>query len=472
MKARRFGCILEIRKKQVSDILGISIPFDILGIVEDVQYVKEQYLFVVRKGKNYDSFEDIEKALSLNAIVVHENMNEKRGFFIQDLSLKIHLIMKEFYKNISEHFKIIGVCGTNGKSSVVMYLYEMMKEKRRMKIGTHFIESDAFKWHSDNTTPSEITLMHLFQLAFESDIEYVFMEVSSHAIDQKRINYIEFDYIIYTNIDRDHLDYHKTLIHYRYTKYKLMQHMKAKGIVIANRDELYYQELKQICTHPLITYGIKASHFQICDLMLSRNESSFYVNRFYFHTRLLSKLNVYNLSACIALFRMMKISYHDIYKKILPLTSMEGRLEIVYDREFSVIVDYAHSAKAFYEVLRFLSSLEYHRFILVVGCGGDREKQKRSEIGYYSSSFCDICIFTEDNSRYESVYEIMEDMCLRVRGKAHLISERQKAIEYAIKIAEKDDIILVSGKGNEQFLEHEGKRIPFNDKNTILKILE
>lgn len=463
---------MEIKSEIASEVLGIQVEFDIKGIVEDVQYVKSQYLFIVRKGRNYNSFNDIEKALSLGALVVHENMQEKKGCFISELNRKVQTLMQYFYEGIENSFVIVGVCGTNGKSSVTSYLYELMSEYKCLKIGTHFIESSDFKWCNENTTPSEVTLMHLFHLALVSKIRYVFMEVSSHAIDLQRIRYLKFDYIIYTNIDRDHLDYHKTLIHYRYTKYKLVNNLKEKGIVIANRDELYYQELKQLCAYPIITYGQKASHFQICDINLSHHETSFYVNRFYFHTRLLSKVNVYNLSACIALCRMMKISYHEIYKKILNLTSLEGRLEVIYDQDFSVFIDYAHSSKALYEVLRFLSILDHHRLILVVGCGGEREKQKRSEVGYYAASFCDVCIFTEDNSRYESVYQIMEDMSLRVKDNAYLIGNREKAIEYAVKIAEKNDIILVSGKGNETFLEREGKRIPFNDKEKILKLLE
>jgi len=461
-----------MQARQVSEILGISIDRNIKGIVEDIRYVEEDYLFIVRKGRNYDVFKDIDEALLKGAIVLHENLQEKRGQFIYNLKHRVHLLLEAFYKNIYTYFKIVGVCGTNGKSSVVMYLYEMMKEYRCMKIGTHFIESCAFEWENNNTTPSEITLLHMLHLAKKHHIEYIFMEVSSHAIDEKRVSLLRFDAIIYTNIDRDHLDYHKTLLHYHQTKFKLMNYLKKNGFVIANCDESYFSKLKKVCKHPLITYGQKAAHFQIADINLSYQRSSFCINRFYFHMHLLSMMNVYNVSACISLLRMWQISYYTLYKKVLNLNSMAGRLEVVYDRDFTVIVDYAHTSKAFYEVLHFLSSMKKNRLIVVVGCGGEREKQKRSEIGYYASHYCDICIFSEDNSRYESVDMIMKDMSLRVKEKAIMIREREKAIEYAIKIATNDDIILVSGKGDEQFLSRNGEKIPFNDKSKILELLE
>lgn len=427
---------------------------------------------MVRKGKNYNAFLDIEKALEMGAIVLHEDKNEKRGIYVFNLMKKLHDLMEVFYKDISDQFTIVGVCGTSGKSSVVSYLYEMMKHEPCMKIGTHFIESMVFTFEHENTTPNEIALMHLFHLALENKIKYIFMEVSSHAIDLNRIAYIHFDTIIYTNIERDHLDYHKSVMHYRYTKYKLMKYLKGNGFVIANKDALYFNEMKDLCKSLLISYGQKAAHFHMGDLSLSIEGSSFYVNRFYFRTSLLSEVNIYNLCACIALFRMWKISYYDIYKRILNLKGNEGRLEIIYKKDFTVMVDYAHNSHSFYEIIRFLSTLKYHRLILVVGCGGEREKEKRSEIGYYASNFCDICIFCEDNSRYENVDEIMKEMSIRVQKEAILIADREKAIEYAIKMAENNDIILVSGKGDEQFLLREGKKIPFNDKQKILEILE
>lgn len=465
---------MEIKGKDISNILGIPYPEErsITSIVENIVYVQKDSLFVVRKGSSYDSFLDIDKALTKQALVVHENKDENRGYYIEGLEEKIEVLLAMFYEGISNYFKLIGVCGTNGKSSVVSYLYDSLQEEKRIKIGTHFITCDAFVYENENTTPSKITLMHILHLAYLHQIRYVLMEVSSHAIDQKRISLLSFDYIIYTNIERDHIDYHKTLQHYRYTKYKLAHSLKETGIVIANKDELYYQELKKVCHYPIITYGLQDAHFQIKDMQLKSNESTFFVNRYFFRMHLIGKINVYNVTAIIALLRLLAISYYSIYQKVFALRCLEGRLEVMQSHPYTLIVDYAHSAKAFYEVVSFLASLTHNRLIVVVGCGGEREKEKRAEIGYYADCFCDIIIFTEDNSRREDVYEIMQQMQERVEKEVVQIPIREQAIQYALKIAENNDIILVSGKGNENTLIRNEEVIPYNDKETIKMILE
>lgn len=473
MREKRCGYTLLIKYKKIKDIidLGLNDEDIIKGIVEDVQFVEKDMLFLARKGKSYNGFEDVDEAINKKAIVIHEDPLFLKGHYIQDLHLKLHELLDVFYANEHYPFKIIGVCGSNGKSSVVSCLYQMLNDYRCMRIGTHLIESRMTKYNSMNTTPNIITLMHALQIAKQEKIQYVIMEVSSHAIDQKRIQYLTFDYLIYTNIARDHLDYHKTLIHYRYTKYKLMKYLKPNGYVIVNKDELYYQELKKMCKHTIITYGCDCAHFQISDIQLSLSGSSFYINRFYYHTKLLSKVNIYNLSAVVALLRLLGVSYYSIYKRMLQVTSSEGRLQLIYDKDLYVFLDYAHTANAMCEVLNFFKQNCLHQLIIVVGCGGNREKEKREEVGYYASYFCDYCIFTEDNSRDEDVKDIMQDMKKRASDNVKCIADRKEALEYAVNIAQKDDIILVSGKGNEKTLTRKEEEIHFDDREVLLAIL-
>lgn len=473
MKEKRCGYTLQIKYKKIKDIIELNLDDDFIirGFVEDIQFVKKDMLFLARKGSIYNGFNDVDVALKKDAIVIHEDVNFQKGYFIKDLHLKIQKLLDVFYKDANYSFKLIGVCGSNGKSSVVSCLYQMLNDYRCMRIGTHIIESRMSKYDSMNTTPNIITLMHALQIAKQEKIQYVIMEVSSHAIDQDRIKYLSFDYLIYTNIARDHLDYHKTLIHYRYTKYKLMKYLTFNGYVIANKDELYYQELKELCKHTLITYGCNNAHFQISDIQLSLVGSSFYINRFYYHTNLLSKVNIYNLSAVVAMLRLLGISYYSIYKRMLNVISKEGRLQLIYDNDIYVYLDYAHTANAMYEVLKFFKQQCINRLIIVVGCGGNREKKKREEVGYYASYFCDYCIFTEDNSRNEDVQDIIKDMKKRAKNNVKCIAERKEALEYAVNIAQKDDIILVSGKGNEKTLTRKDGEIRFDDKEVLLTIL-
>lgn len=463
-----------IKTKEIEKILDIKLEnTSIDGIVEDVLQVKENYIFIARKGKNYNSLKDIQRAIQLNAIVLHEEKNIKEGYYIEGLKEKVEKMLSLFYENITFPFKLIGVCGTNGKSSVVYDLYTMLNQDYNvMRIGSGIIETKTMKMINHNTTPSVITLMNICKIAEEEKVDMLVMEVSSQAIDTNRIQFLKFDYIIYTNIERDHLDYHKTVLHYRYTKYKLIKYLKESGIVIANKDEVYFNELKEMCNNPLISYGFECSHFQIEQMQLSMKNSSFYINQNYFHSSLLGKVNVYNISACIALMRFLKYSYKKIQDRIMLLKSMEGRMEIVYRKNFIVMVDYAHSAKAFYEVADFLNQFTFHKKIVVVGCGGEREVKKREEIGYYASYFFDECIFCEDNSRNEEIENIFHDMSKKIVKEVTYIIDRKEAIQHALNIVEKNDIILVSGKGNEEFL-HKGNEIfAFNDKKTVRKLLE
>lgn len=464
---------MRIKYKQLKAILPLPLDdeFIITGFVENIRFVKKHMLFIARNGKQYNGFQDVEEASQKQAIVIHEDKNYQKGYYIEHLTARLPQLLDILYNDMHYPFKLIGVCGSNGKSSVVSCLYQMLYEYRCMRIGTHFIESRESYYDSMNTTPDIITLMHALQIAKKEQVQYVIMEVSSHAIDQKRIRYLQFDYLIYTNIARDHLDYHKTLIHYRYTKYKLMQYVKECGSIIVNKDELYYGEIKRMSKHPLITYGQEASHFQISDIQLSLSGSSFYVNRFYFHTSLLATVNIYNISAAIALLRLLGISYYSIYKRVLSIKAKEGRLQQIYDQQLYVYLDYAHTAKAMYEILSFFKQQRQHRLIIVVGCGGNREKEKRVEVGYYASHFCDFCIFTEDNSRDEKVEDIMQEMKKKTKDNVICIANRKEALEYAVNIAEKNDIILISGKGNEKTLQRKNEMIPFDDKAVLLEIL-
>lgn len=469
---RRFGFILILSAKQVSELLGVTIAIDIKGIVEDVKCVENGYLFIARKGKNYDGLKDVDLAISKGAIVLHENKELQKGYYIYDLNQKIDAVLAAFYQNICDTICIVGVCGSNGKSSVVSFLYEMMEAEKCMCIGTQFVKIANKTIQTQNTTPSKIMLMHYIYKAKLNNLKYVFMEVSSHAISEERISLLRYDAIIYTNIARDHLDYHKTLAHYRHTKYKLVHYLKETGFVIANSDEMYCSYLQKICNKKIYTYGMNSAHFQISDVHLSLERTTFCINRFYYHTHVVSMVNVYNFASCIALLRMFDYSYFAIYKKILNIPCVKGRMEVVYNQKYCVIVDYAHTSKAFLESVTFLSSLKSNRLIVVVGCGGEREKEKREEIGYYASKYGDLCIFTEDNTRTEKIEEIIEAMCKNIQKDVVVIVDREKALEYAIKNAQNDDIILVSGKGDEQYLFRNNDVISFNDKVKILELVE
>lgn len=446
----------------------------ITGICEDLHFFEEGMLYVMRKGNFYNGFQDCEEVIRRKGYPIHEDPHFHHGYYVENLAKKLSALLDVFYQNRHYHFKTVGICGTNGKTTTMMIIEKIVADKYVFSVGTHRVKGTKGTFTIRNTTPNVVTLMNLAEKAEEENCEYFIMEVSSHAIDQKRIRYLRFDYLIYTTISRDHLDYHKSLIHYRFSKYKLTKYLKRDGIVIANADEVYFNELKQIYSGRILSYGYhKAAHFQITDVSLLLDQTSFYINRFYFQSKLIAMMNVYNLSAAIAFGRMRSISYYQLYKTINAISNCQGRMDCIVKEPVQIYIDYAHTSFALQQSLQFFVSVKKQgqNLIVVTGCGGNREKEKRAEIGYYASYYSDCAIFTEDNAREEAIGSILNDMSARVCDNVVCIEQRREALDYALNIAKKNDIILVSGKGDEKTLEKNGTIFPFDDRAVMLSLL-
>lgn len=461
-----------IKYKQIKHIIHLDVDdeYEIKGIVNHHTLMQSQYIFILRKGNNYNPSKHIDELIS-KGIVLHQDTQLQQGYYVDDLIKVCHELLNIYYKDICSTLTLIGVCGTNGKSSVVHFLGECLG-KQAMRIGTGSVMYLDKVMKQENTTPDEISLLHYLDIARIQMLTYVLMEVSSQGIDQHRIDKLLFDYIVYTNISSDHLDYHKTLIHYRYSKYKLLKFMKQQGIVIAQSDALYYRELRHLCQHTLITYGVCSSHFKLSNVSLHAICSTFNINGYTCKVHVLGRENIYNLCACISVLRCLDISYECIINKIATIQSLAGRMQLVVNKHCYIYVDYAHTSYAFYSSMKFFNQIKQARLIVVVGCGGDREKQKRKEIGYYASVLSDICIFSEDNSRSEETKEIIKDMCERVEKEVIIIENREEAIQYAIHQAQKNDIILISGKGNEDIIVRQHQKISYKDEDVIVKLME
>ncbi len=461
-----------IKYRSIKHILTLDLDddYEIQGIVNHHQHMKRHYIYVLRKGEHFDPSIYID-TLCQQGIVLHEDKTLKQGCYVEHLSQVVNSILDVYYRSMPDSLTLIGVCGTNGKSSVAHNIYECLAPNV-MKITTGLVAYQDQEMKQENTTPDEISLLHYLDMAYQANVKYVVMEVSSQGIDQGRVQRVYFDYIVYTNIASDHLDYHKTLLHYRYSKYKLLNKCKSSGKVIACADELYYAELKALCSNQLISYGVCSSHFQIEKVKLEMQGSSFLMNGYTCETQLLGLENIYNMSATIALLRLIQMPYQEIIERLQNITCHPGRMQLIAHDECYVYVDYAHTSYAFYKSMRFFNQIKQARLIVVVGCGGQREIQKRKEIGHYASELSDICIFTEDNSRNEDILNIIEDMCERVVKEVIIIENRQDAIVYAIQKAQKNDIILISGKGNEDTLSKGNQKIKYNDADVIRKVME
>ena len=380
-------------------------------------------------------------------------------------------LIQYYYDDPSSHYFVIGVTGTNAKTSVTIFLKEMLTSFgfRCIRLGTNFHEFDGIIEESRNTTMDMMYNLDVFQ-KYKGKIDCIIMEVSSHAIEENRISFIQFDRIIYTNLSKEHLDYHQTFIHYKYTKFKLRHYLKENGKILLNMDDPYLHELLSLKREAVITYG-KTGHFQIKNIQSNLFETTFMIHDVLFETTLCGKYVGINLCAVLCCLESMGIPLSTCVSNIRSLNRVEGRMEIIKIKERVVIIDYAHTPDALEAVCKFLNQHKTNRLITVFGCGGDRDREKRKTMAKVASQNSDLVIVTEDNNRNESFLRIVEDMCLERFHNVVVIEKRENACTCAFHTSQMHDIILVAGKGNEKFLIANGVKTPYNDK-TFMKSLE
>ncbi len=471
MKEERCGFILA--KMNLNDLfheVGIVCmdSREILGISDDTRDIKKDWLFICYKGSREHKYQYIQEAITKGAVVLCNETVAIQGVYtishVEEIRNKLVEIFYGRYDGC-----LIGITGTNGKSSVTDILKQMleMQGQRVMTIGTGQIVYDHHYVEIQNTTPSMFILAQYLNMAKELDIPFVIMEVSSHGIDQQRIRNLRFDIVVYTNITQDHLDYHITRLHYQYTKYKLRFYLKKHGVVILNHDDIHLHELYRLTNHKCISIGSMQAHFPIRDIVLKDRYSSFNVQGYHFQTQLLSMSNVYNITEAIAVCRHLGVSYEECIQMVQHLKPVEGRLVCLSHKDYTVWIDYAHTFEAVRKLVEFARSTGTGRIIMVVGCGGEREQEKRKLIGEYCARACEVSIFTSDNPRKEKVHHIIKDMLPDCLEHVTVIENRYYAIKHAINIAQKNDIIIIAGKGNEKTQNVNGKLYPFHDESCV-----
>ncbi len=457
--------------KQCNELLAlIGIESDdkreIQGISCDSREVSTDWLFICTADKHQLRY--LEEAAQKGAVTISE-LNHGNGYLCEDCKQALCTLIDAYYDSPARQLFVIGVTGTNGKTSVASYLRQMFTcfGKQSVLIGTNGIDIGNEHIDNPNTTPSVMVSLHTFLQAIKQGISIVIMEVSSHALAEDRLGFIRFDRLIYTNITQDHLDYHLTFTHYQYTKFKARFYLKENGRILLNQDRPEVMELLHLRTRGIITYGTKPAHVQLKNIQLTSTASSFEVGHLHFETELLSMNNVYNLGACIALFKSLGIHNHDLCEAVKQLKPVAGRLEVVQAHDRCCWIDFAHTPDALRKLLEFARQVAHGRIITIIGCGGERDHEKRHQMGTIASTLSDIAIFTADNPRHEKVETILQAMRQNVLNNVFCIPDRKKAIVFALSISLKSDIIIVAGKGNEQFLIVNDEKIPYNDKAFI-----
>jgi UDP-N-acetylmuramoyl-L-alanyl-D-glutamate--2,6-diaminopimelate ligase len=474
--------------------LRCQADFDIKGVSCDSKRVACDHLFVAIKGDNCDGRDFIAEAVGRGArFIVLEAFNPTLMKFIElnkslgyaevpDSRLALAKLADKFYGHPSEKIKVIGITGTNGKTTT-SYLIESMLKKAGFKVGRlgtieyRFEERAIPAWH---TTPDACQLQYYLSQMVKEGLDYCIMEVSSHALQQHRTKFVEFNQAIFTNLSQDHLDYHINMENYFSAKAKLFEGLSPGSKAIINLDDAYAKELIQRSPVPVVTYGLESyASLRAHRIHLSLEASEFEVSmpggKLRLCSRLIGRHNIYNILAAIACGLQENLEPEVIKGGIEALHFVPGRLENVSPSErFSVFVDYAHTEDALRSVLETIRAVSPKKVILVFGCGGDRDKSKRKKMGKVASKLADFVIITSDNPRSEDPQRIAQDITKGLNSGQRnfkVIIDRLGAIKEAISMADSDSIVLVAGKGHERHQIFRDFIMPFDDREVTQCLL-
>jgi UDP-N-acetylmuramoyl-L-alanyl-D-glutamate--2,6-diaminopimelate ligase len=454
----------------------------------DSRKIELNTAFVAIKGTLSDGHDYIEKAIALGAnVIVCEQFPETivQGITyvqVNDSNEALAYLSANFYDNPSEKIKLVGVTGTNGKTTIASLLYQLFK-KAGYKVGllsTVKIMVDTEEFKATHTTPDSLTLNYYLDQMVQEGCEFCFMEVSSHGIHQKRTTALEFAGGIFTNLSHDHLDYHNTFAEYRDVKKAFFDYLPKSAFAITNSDDKNGAIMLQNTKAKKITYALKSYadykaqilENQLSGLLLKINDNEVWV-------KLIGSFNAYNLLAIYAVAVELGIEQFEALRLLSELESVSGRFQfIVSDSKITAIVDYAHTPDALENVLQTIENIrtKNEQLITVVGCGGDRDKTKRPVMANIASTLSDKAIFTSDNPRTENPEIIIQEMEQGVEPqnfkKTISILDRKQAIKTACQLANPNDIILIAGKGHETYQEINGVKYDFDDLQIVTELLQ
>ncbi|MEL6718281.1 MAG: UDP-N-acetylmuramoyl-L-alanyl-D-glutamate--2,6-diaminopimelate ligase [Bacteroidota bacterium] len=470
--------------KNVSITKTIGNPKIIINNIQfDSRKVEQSDVFVAVKGTQVDGHRFIEKAIEQGAsvIVVEElpaDIQANTTYLkVENSAEALGQMAANYYGNPSHQLKLVGVTGTNGKTTTVNLLYDLFSalgykvgllSTIENKVGTQVLAAT-------HTTPDAIQLNVTLAKMVEAGCDYAFMEVSSHAIHQRRIAGVHYEGAIFSNISHDHLDYHGTFLEYINAKKKLFDDLPKTSFALVNIDDKRGEVMLQNTKAQKQTYGLK----RLADFKGKIIENSLMglhmqLDGQEFHARLIGFFNAYNLLAVYATAILLEQDNLQVLTALSNIKAAAGRFDYLYDQKRSIIaiVDYAHTPDALEKVLETIQELKQEgRVITVVGCGGDRDKAKRPIMAKIACDLSDQVLLTSDNPRTEVPDRIIEDMEVGIpedaQHKVLSITDRKQAIKTACRLAQTKDIILVAGKGHENYQEINGVKHPFDDKQIL-----
>ena len=474
-------------KVTINAVVG-STGITVNKIEFDSRQIKDNDVFVAISGTVTDGHNYIEKAIKDGATaIVCEQLPEILADGITYIEVAnsnqaLAFMANNFYGQPSENLKLIGVTGTNGKTTVSSLLYQLFK-KAGYKVGllsTVKIMVDNTTYKATHTTPDSLTINKYLQMMNDQGVEFCFMEVSSHGIHQSRTEGLKFTGGIFTNLSHDHLDYHETFAEYRDVKKLFFDQLPKEAFALSNIDDKNGLVMLQNTAAKKYTYALKnyadyraqILENEFSGLLLKVNESELW-------TRLIGNFNAYNILAIYGTAELLGLDKVEILRLISELENVSGRFQyFISEDKITAIVDYAHTPDALKNVLETINSIrtKNEELITVVGCGGDRDKTKRPKMAHIASALSTKVIFTSDNPRSEVPEAIIEDMEKGVEPqnfkKTLSITDRKQAIKTACQMAGAKDIILIAGKGHENYQEIKGERFDFDDYKIVQEYLK
>ena len=472
-----------LKEVSVKQIIG-STECEISGIVFDSRKVDNTTLFVAQRGTSVDGHDFIGDCIAKGAPAIVCETYEAQGgnnnttiVVVDDSNKALGLIADTFYHHPSKHLTLVGVTGTNGKTTIATLLYRLTR-KMGYKAGLlstvcNYVDDTAIA--STHTTPDAVQLNSLLAQMVESGCQYAFMEVSSHSIAQERIAGLQFDGALFTNLTRDHIDYHKTFDNYRDTKKRLFDNLSADAFAITNKDDRNGMVMVQNCKAHVLTYSmhtIADFHARILEegfdgMLLDINKHEVFVP-------LVGRFNVQNLLCIYGAAISLGFDESEVLRILSTLTAVSGRFETIYSpKGWTAIVDYAHTPDVVENVINTINEIRQKnsKLITVVGCGGNRDKGKRPMMAQIAKKSSDRLILTSDNPRDEEPRDILNDMLAGLTENEQLstlvIEDRRQAIRTACSLAGKNDVILIAGKGHEDYQIIKGVKHHFDDREEV-----
>jgi len=475
-----------LNKTPILEVLG-GVDKIISSIVIDSRKAEKNCLFVAIKGTQKDGHQYINEVVEKGcSVVVAEDFSIVKSFSETVAYIKVHdseealaNLSANYYDNPANHLKIIGITGTNGKTTTATLLYQLFRE---LGYGTGLISTVCIKINdnelpTNHTTPDALELHGLFKKMYDSRVEYCFMEVSSHALEQKRVWGVPFAGAVFTNLTHDHLDYHGDFAHYLKAKQKLFDALSPNAFSITNIDDKNGRIMVQNSKAKIKTFGLKTIADYRAKMIENRLDGLLLEiagNEVWF--RLSGGFNAYNLLGVYASAMELGQDSEKVLVALSNLKGAKGRFEVV-DLQDNIkgIIDYAHTPDALKNVLENVQTLRngQGRLIVIFGCGGNRDNEKRPIMGKIASETADLVVVTSDNPRNENptsiINEILAGIPISLKKKVLTIENRREAINAVAKMAQKDDIIVIAGKGHENYQLINKKRYHFDDREELIK---